>query len=90
MREAKLSPIKAPQQAFYGFVDRLTANPSSIKYPASMTPEEIHQAEAENARRITPCLPDDLLTWLRSPTTKVIQSIFMLGVPALFRLRTHP
>ncbi len=32
------------QEAFYAFVDRLTAKPSSVVYPASMTPEEIHQA----------------------------------------------
>ena len=32
------------QEAFYTFVDRLTANPSSVKYPASMTPDEIHKA----------------------------------------------
>lgn len=32
------------QEAFYSLCDRLTANPSFIKYPASMTPEEIHQA----------------------------------------------
>ena len=32
------------QEAFYTFVDRLTAKPSSVVYPASMTPEEIHQA----------------------------------------------
>lgn len=32
------------QEAFYAFVDRLTAQPSSVVYPASMTPEEIHQA----------------------------------------------
>lgn len=31
------------QEAFYAFVDRLTAKPSSVVYPASMTPEEIHQ-----------------------------------------------
>lgn len=32
------------QEAFYAFVDRLTAKPSSVVYPASMIPEEIHQA----------------------------------------------
>lgn len=32
------------QEAFYALVDRLTAKPSSVVYPASMTPEEIHQA----------------------------------------------
>ena len=31
-------------EAFYAFVDRLTAKPSSVIYPASMTPEEIHKA----------------------------------------------
>ncbi len=30
------------REAFYAFVDRLTAKPSSVVYPASMTPEEIH------------------------------------------------
>lgn len=32
------------REAFYAFVDRLTAKPSSVVYPASMTPEEIYQA----------------------------------------------
>jgi hypothetical protein len=32
------------QEAFYAFVDRLKAKPPSAVYPASMTPEEIHQA----------------------------------------------
>lgn len=32
------------REAFYAFVDRLTAKPSSVVYPASMTPEQIHQA----------------------------------------------
>ena len=32
------------QEAFYPFVDRWTAKPSSVVYPALMTPEEIHQA----------------------------------------------
>jgi hypothetical protein len=36
------------QEAFYALVDRLTANRSSSRsYPASMTPEEIHQAVLE-------------------------------------------
>ncbi len=30
------------QEAFYALVDRITANPSSVTYPATMTPEEIH------------------------------------------------
>lgn len=34
------------QEAFYAFADRLSAN-SSTTYPASMTPEEIHQAVLE-------------------------------------------
>jgi hypothetical protein len=32
------------QEAFYTFVDRLKAKPPSAVYPASMTPEEIHEA----------------------------------------------
>ena len=36
------------QEAFYAFVDLITANPSSVKYPASMTPEEIHEAVLEH------------------------------------------
>lgn len=33
------------KEAFYTFVDRLKAKPhSSVTYPASMTPEEIHIA----------------------------------------------
>jgi hypothetical protein len=32
------------QEAFYTLADRLTAKPPSAVYPASMTPEEIHQA----------------------------------------------
>lgn len=36
------------QEAFYAFVDRLTAKPSSVVYPASMTPEEIHQAVVDH------------------------------------------
>ena len=32
------------QEAFYAFVDRITAKPSTMVYPASMTPEEIHKA----------------------------------------------
>ncbi|MBG1266427.1 DUF6887 family protein [Nostoc sp. WHI] len=32
------------QEAFYAFADRLTAKPPSKIYPASMTPEEMHQA----------------------------------------------
>jgi hypothetical protein len=32
------------KEAFYAFVDHLTAKPSTKVYPASMTPEEINQA----------------------------------------------
>jgi hypothetical protein len=32
------------QEAFYAFVDRLTAKPPSAIYPADMTLEEIHKA----------------------------------------------
>ena len=39
------------QEAFYAFVDRLTAKPSSVVYPASMTPEEIHQAVLEHIEK---------------------------------------
>lgn len=39
------------REAFYAFVDRLTAKPSSVVYPASMTPEEIHQAVLEHIQQ---------------------------------------
>jgi hypothetical protein len=35
------------QEAFYALVDRFTANQSSVKYPASMTPEEIDKVVLE-------------------------------------------
>jgi hypothetical protein len=39
------------REAFYALCDRLTANPSSVKYPASMTPDEIHQAVLEHIQQ---------------------------------------
>ncbi|MDJ0733957.1 MAG: hypothetical protein QNJ47_07725 [Nostocaceae cyanobacterium] len=39
------------QEAFYALVDRLTANKSSVKYPASMTPEEINKAVLEQIQK---------------------------------------
>ena len=39
------------QEAFYAFVDRLTAKPSSVTYPASMTPEEIHKAVLDHIQQ---------------------------------------
>ena len=39
------------REAFYAFVDRLTAKPSSVVYPASITPEEIHQAVLEHIQQ---------------------------------------
>ncbi len=39
------------QEAFYAFVDQITANPSSVKYPASMTPEEIQEAVLEHIQQ---------------------------------------
>lgn len=39
------------QEAFYALVDRLTAQPSSVVYPASMTPEEIHQAVLDHVEK---------------------------------------
>jgi hypothetical protein len=38
-------------EAFYAFVDRLTAKPSSVIYPASMTPEEIHKAVLDHIQQ---------------------------------------
>ncbi|MBW4637472.1 MAG: hypothetical protein KME05_04415 [Gloeocapsa sp. UFS-A4-WI-NPMV-4B04] len=38
-------------EAFYAFVDRLTAKPSSVSYPASMTPEEIHKAVLDHIQQ---------------------------------------
>lgn len=32
------------REAFYQYVDRLTANPSTQIYPNSLSPDEIHQA----------------------------------------------
>jgi hypothetical protein len=31
------------KEAFYALADRLTAKPSAVTYPASMSPEEIQQ-----------------------------------------------
>lgn len=39
------------QEAFYAFVDRLRAKPSSVVYPASMTPEEIHQTVLDHIKQ---------------------------------------
>ncbi len=39
------------REAFYAFVDRLTAKPSSVVYPASMTPEEIHKAVLDDIEK---------------------------------------
>ena len=39
------------QEAFYVFVHRLKAKPPSAVYPASMTPEEIHQAVLEHVQQ---------------------------------------
>ena len=39
------------QEAFYALVDRLTAKPSSVIYPASMTPEEIHKAVLDHIQQ---------------------------------------
>lgn len=38
-------------EAFYALVDRLTAKPSSVIYPASMTPEEIHKAVLDHIQQ---------------------------------------
>ncbi|MBF2016607.1 MAG: hypothetical protein IGS23_15685 [Rivularia sp. T60_A2020_040] len=40
------------KEAFYALTDLLTANPSSTKYPAQMTPEEINQAVLERIEKI--------------------------------------
>lgn len=45
------------QEAFYAFVDRLQAKPRGVVYPASMTPEEIHQVILERVQRVQN-LPD--------------------------------
>lgn len=39
------------QEAFYAFVDRLTAKPSSVTYPASMTPEEIYKVVLDHIQQ---------------------------------------
>ncbi len=39
------------REAFYALADRISANSSNVKYPASMTPEEIHQAVLERIQR---------------------------------------
>lgn len=40
------------KEAFYALADLLTANPSSSKYPAQMTPEEINQAVLEQIEKM--------------------------------------
>lgn len=40
------------REAFYAFVDRLKAKPSSVVYPASMTPEEIHQTVLDHIKKL--------------------------------------
>lgn len=39
------------REAFYALVDRLTAQSNSVVYPASMTPEEIHQSVLEHIEK---------------------------------------
>ncbi len=39
------------KEAFYALADLLTANSSSSKYPAQMTPEEINQAILERIEK---------------------------------------
>jgi hypothetical protein len=39
------------REAFYALVDRLTAQPSSVIYPASMTAEEIHKAVLDHIQQ---------------------------------------
>ncbi len=39
------------REAFYVLVDRLTAQPSSVIYPASTTPEEIHKVVLEHIQQ---------------------------------------
>lgn len=40
------------KEAFYALADLLTANSSSNKYPAQMTPEEINQAVLERIEQM--------------------------------------
>ncbi len=39
------------QEAFYALVDSLTANQSAVKYPASMTPQDIQKAVLEQIQK---------------------------------------
>ena len=39
------------REAFYALVDRLTEQSDSVVYPASMTPEEIHQSVLEHIKK---------------------------------------
>lgn len=39
------------REAFYALVDRLTGQSNSVVYPASMTPEEIHQSVLEHIEK---------------------------------------
>lgn len=39
------------REAFYALVDPLTAKSNSVVYPASMTPEEIHQSVLEHIEK---------------------------------------
>jgi hypothetical protein len=41
------------REAFYALADRISANTSNVKYPAEMTPEEIHQAVKKRIQQTT-------------------------------------